>query len=280
MAIWGASRFFEGKNIVLTGGSSGIGRAIAVDLARQGANLLLIARRQSRLDEMIALLESNRHESAPVWEARAVDVSDRREIQSVLRAHDEARPVDVLINCAGIAWADYVDQMPSDAFEQTIQINYLGTVWCSLAMIPSFKSRHRGLIANVSSLAGVLGFVGYSAYSPSKFAVVGFSEAIRNELRPHNVGVSLLLPPDTDTPQLVAENLTRPAETRAIADRARILEPDHVARVFLKGIVAGQFWIVPGWDAKLTDHFSRHFPGLTRSILDRLVASSRRQTEI
>jgi 3-dehydrosphinganine reductase len=274
----GASRFFERKNIVLTGGSSGIGRALAVDLARQGANLLLIGRRQGRLDETIAALESNRHDPAPVWEARAVDVSDRPAVQAVLLTYDETRPVDVLINCAGIAWADYVDQMPAEAFEQTIQINYLGTVWCSLALIPSFKNRGRGLIGNVSSLAGVLGFIGYSAYSPSKYAVIGFSEAIRSELCPHNVGVSLLLPPDTDTPQLDAENLTRPAETRAIADLARILKPEHVAQAFLKGMIAGQFWIVPGWDAKLTDHVSRHLPGLTRSILDRVVASSRKRT--
>jgi 3-dehydrosphinganine reductase len=272
----GSGRFFEGKNIVVTGGSSGIGRSLAVALGCQRASLLLIGRRQAQLDATVALLESTRKDPAPIWETRAVDVSHREAIQSALRSHDEKRPVDILINCAGIAWVQYVDRMPPEAFEQTIQTNYLGTVWSSLALIPSFKSRRRGIIANVSSLAGVLGFIGYAAYSPSKFAVIGFSEAIRNELRPYNVGVSLLLPPDTDTPQLEAENLTRPAETRAIADRARVLQPEHVARVLLKGIVAGQFWIVPGWDAQLIDHASRHFPGLTRWVLDRLVASGRR----
>lgn len=280
MRIWGASRFFEGKNIVLTGGSSGIGRAVAVELARQGANLLLVGRRQALLDETIVSLESNRHDPAPIWESRAVDVSHREAIQSALQSYDEERPVDILINCAGIAWAEYVDRMPPEAFEQTLQINYLGTVWCSLAMIPSFKRRRSGIIANVASLAGVLGFIGYAAYSPSKFAVVGFSEAIRSELRPDNISVCLLLPPDTDTPQLKAENLTRPTETRAITDHARILQPDQVARAFLKGIAAGRFWIVPGWDARLTDHASRHFPALTRWILDRLVVSSRRRSNL
>ena len=128
----------------------------------------------------------------------------------------------------------------------------------------------------MASLAGVLGFIGYAAYAPSKFAVVGFSEAIRNELLPHNIRVSVLLPPDTATPQLDAEILTRPAETRAIADHARVLQPEHVARVLLRGIAAGQFWIVPGWDAKMTDHVTRHFPGFTRWVLDRLVSSARR----
>ena len=126
MGQWRRSRFFEGKNVVLTGGSSGIGRAIAVDLARQGANLLLIGRRQALLDETIILLESTRHDLAPIWESRAVDVSHREAIQSALQSYDEGRPVDILINCAGIAWAEYVDRMPPEAFEQTIQINYLG----------------------------------------------------------------------------------------------------------------------------------------------------------
>jgi 3-dehydrosphinganine reductase len=280
MRIWGPSRFFEGKNVVLTGGSSGIGRAIAVDLARQGANLLLIGRRQAPLDDTIVLLESTRHDSAPIWECRAVDVSHREAIQSALHSYDESRPVDILINCAGVASAEYVDRTPPEAFEQTIQINYLGTVWSSLALIPSFKRRRSGIIANVASLAGVLGFIGYAAYSPSKFAVVGFSEAIRSELRPHNVRVCLLLPPDTATPQLETEILTRPAEARAIAEHARVLEPEPVARVFLKGIAAGRFRIVPGWNAKLTDHVSRHLPGLTRWILDGLVASSQRRSDL
>jgi 3-dehydrosphinganine reductase len=280
VGLSGPSRFFEGKNVVLTGGSSGIGRAIAVDLARQGANLLLIGRRQALLDETIVLLESTRHDTAPIWESRAVDVSQRVAIQSALQTYDEGHPVDILINCAGIAWAEYVDRMPPEAFEQTIQINYLGTVWSSLALIPSFKRRRSGIIANVASLAGVLGFIGNAAYSPSKFAVVGFSEAIRSELRSHNVRVCLLLPPDTATPQLEAENLTRPSETRAVAEHARILQPAHVSRVFLEGIAAGRFRIVPGWDAKLTDHASRHVPGLMRWIMDRLVASSRRRSNL
>jgi 3-dehydrosphinganine reductase len=275
VGFWGPSRFFEGKNVVLTGGSSGIGRAIAVELARQGANLLLIGRRPAQLEETIALLESTRCHSSPIWETRAVDVSDREAIQSALRCHDQKRPVDVLINCAGIAWAGYVDRMPPEAFEQTIQINYLGTVWSSLALIPSFKSRRSGIIANVASFAGVLGFIGYAAYSPSKFAVVGFSQAIRSELFPDNIRVCLLLPPDTATPQLEAENLTRPVETRAIAGHARILPPEQVASEFLTGIAAGKFWIVPGWDAKITDQVTRYFPGLTRWVLDRLLTASR-----
>lgn len=271
------SRFFQGKTVVVTGGSSGIGRALAVALAGLGANLLLIARRQDLLDDTVAAIHANREHPSQFTETRAIDVRDRPAIQSALQNFDRQHPVDVLINCAGIACAEYVDRTPPDMFEQIIGTNYLGTVWTSLALIPSFKLRQRGTIANVASMAGVLGFLGYAAYAPSKFAVIGFSEAIRNELRPDNVHVHLLLPPDTDTPQLEAENLTRPRETRAIASLSRVLLADDVARVFLRGIAQGRFCILPGWDANLSYRAARHFPAMTRWVLDRVVASQRRQ---
>jgi 3-dehydrosphinganine reductase len=268
-------RFFQGKNVVLTGGSSGIGRALAIMLAGLGANLLLIARRQELLDETVAAVEDNRQHLKQVTETRAIDVRDRSAIQSALRDYDQQHQIDVLINCAGVTCAAYVDKTPPEVFEELIEINYLGTVWTSLALIPSFKSRQRGAIANVASMAGVLGFLGYAAYAPSKFAVIGFSEAIRNELRPHGIRVHLLLPPDTETPQLEAENLTRPRETRAIAGLSRVLQPQDVAGALLRGIAGGRFCIVPGWDANLTYHAVRYFPAPTRWVLDRVVASHR-----
>jgi 3-dehydrosphinganine reductase len=269
------SRFFQGKNVVVTGGSSGIGRALAVALAGLGANLLLVARRQDLLDETVAEINVSQLHASQLAETRAIDVGDRPAIQSALRAFDQKHPIDVLINCAGITCAEYIDRTPADVFEQIIETNYLGTVWTSLALIPSFKQRQRGTIANVASMAGVLGFLGYAAYAPSKFAVIGFSEAIRNELLPDNIRVHLLLPPDTDTPQLEAENRTRPVETRAIAGLSRVLLADDVARVFLRGIATGRFCIVPGWDANLSYRAARHFPALTRWVLDRVVASQR-----
>jgi 3-dehydrosphinganine reductase len=268
-------RFFAAKNVVITGGSSGIGRCLALALAPLGANLLLIARRPDPLEQTVVAIRNVLRHSSQVIESAAIDIREREAIFSSLAAHDARHPVDVLINCAGIACAEYVDRTPPETFEQIIEINYLGAVWASLALIPAFKKRQRGTIVNVASLAGVLGFVGYAAYAPSKFALVGFSEVLRNELRADHINVHLLLPPDTDTPQLAAENLTKPRETRAIAAMSKTLEPEVVARSCLRGVAAGRYCIVPGWDASLSYLGARHFPGISRWLLDRVVAASR-----
>src|SRR5262249_16024865 len=146
--------------------------------------------------------------------------------------------VDMLINNAGIAYANYLDCTDAGIFEDMVRTNYLCTVWLSRALVPHFKERRTGHIANVSSLLGVLAFLGYAAYAPSKVAVVGFSRVLHNELRPFNIRVTELLPPDTRTPQLEFENRTKPHETRAISGNVRVLKADDVARALLCGMAA------------------------------------------
>jgi 3-dehydrosphinganine reductase len=262
---------FAGKRVVLTGGSSGIGRSLAVQLVQQGADLVLIARRAGLLEETAAELEKHRRHAGQWWEIRPADVGRREQIESVLQELTRRHEVDLLINNAGVACAEYLDRTPPEVFEEMMRINYLGTVWTTRALVPHFQERRRGHIANVASLAGVVGFVGYAAYAPSKFAVLGLSEVLRNELRPFGIRVSVLLPGDTDTPQLEAENLTCPAETRAISGQGHPLRPDDVARAFLRGIAAGRYAIVPGLRNRLAYHVIRHAPGLTRWFLDRQV---------
>jgi 3-dehydrosphinganine reductase len=262
---------FAGKRVVLTGGSSGIGRSLAIQLVQQGADLLLIARRVRLLEETAAKLEKHRRHPGQSWEIQPADVGRREQIESVLQEFTRRHEVDLLINNAGAACAEYLDRTPPDAFEEMMRVNYFGTVWTTRALLPHFKQRQRGHIANVASLVGVMAFVGYAAYAPSKFAVLGFSDVLRNELKPFGIQVSVLLPTDTDTPQLAAENLTRPAETRAIAGRVEIMHPDDVARAFLRGIAARRYFILPGLRSRLIYNAVRHAPGLTRWLLDRQV---------
>jgi 3-dehydrosphinganine reductase len=264
---------FAGKRVVLTGGSSGIGRSLAIQLVQQGADLLLIARRPRLLEETAAELEKHRRHPGQSWELRPADVGRREQIESVLQEFTRRHEVDLLINNAGVACAEYLDRTPPEVFEEMMRVNYLGTVWTTRALLPHFRQRRRGHIANVASLAGVLGFVGYAAYAPSKFAVLGFSDVLRNELKPFGIRVSVLLPADTDTPGLAAENRTRPAETRAISCRVGPMHPDDVARAFLHGIAAVRYSIVPGLRSRLVYHVVRHAPGLTRWFLDRQVRS-------
>jgi 3-dehydrosphinganine reductase len=266
------SRYFAGKKVVLTGGSSGIGRSTALRLAQAGANLILVGRRRQLLENVLPELEAHRQRPDQTWAAWPLDISDRAAVAALAGRldHDD---IDVLINNAGLAHADYIERTPAEVFEKMIGVNYLGTVWMTQALLPHFRRRGAGHIANVSSLAGQLGILGYAAYAPSKFAVLGFSEVLRNELCGSNIRVSVLLPPDTRTPQLDAENRTKPPETRAISGSLKPLDPDAVAQALLKGMAAGRFEILPDLGSRLTVWANRWFPGFTRWWLDRTIRS-------
>jgi len=227
----------------------------------------LIARRREPLDETAAELQSERCRPDQRIETACVDVADRAAIEAAL----QGRPIDVLINCAGVACSERFEATAPAAFEEMMRVNYFGTLWACRSAAAVMKTRGGGRIANVSSIVGVLGFHGYAAYAPSKFAVVGLSEVLRNELKPHGIAVSVLLPPDTDTPQLAAENLTKPAATKAICGTLSPMSPDTVAGCLLSGMAAGRFQIIPGFNSRLTCWAARRFPRLVRWWLDRAV---------
>jgi len=265
--------YFQNKNVVLTGGSSGIGRRVAVRLAEAGASVFLLARRHGPLEETVALLESSRQSPKQVFRAAPVDVGNREAVETAIAGLLGEFDLDVLINNAGIAHAESLERTGPEVFVAMMQTNYFGTVWPTRALVPHFRNRGRGHIANVASLVGVLGFFGYAAYAPSKFAVMGFSDVIRNELRACGVRVTVLLPPDTDTPQLAEENRAKPAQTRAINGTVRTMDPDDVALALLRGMAAGRYHVVPGRDGKLPYYATRWFPGLVRWVIDREVRS-------
>jgi 3-dehydrosphinganine reductase len=143
-----------------------------------------------------------------------------------------------------------------------MNIDYMGTVNTVRAFLPFLIKQKSGAIANVSSVCGYMGVFGYSAYCPPKFAVTGFSQALRQDVLPYNISVSLIFPPDTDTPQLHEENKIKPPETKALSGNIKVMPADKVALAFLKGIAKKSFTIVPGGMNKLTYFLSRHFPSI------------------
>jgi 3-dehydrosphinganine reductase len=143
----------------------------------------------------------------------------------------------------------------------------MGTVNTVRAFLPYFIEQKHGSIANVSSVVGYMGVFGYSAYAPAKFAVVGFSECLRQELLPHNIGVSVIYPPDTDTPQWHEENKSKPQETRVLSGTIKVMPAERVAIALLKGISRRTFTIIPGVMNKFTYFMNRHFPGIVWMIV-------------
>jgi short-subunit dehydrogenase len=208
-------------------------------------------------------------------EARAIDVTDRERVTAVLAdAVTGFGPPDVLINNAGRALPRPFDQVSAEQFDATLRLNLGAPRDTIAALLPHLRAR-RGAILNVSSLAGLIGTFGYTDYSASKFGLIGFSEALRQELKPDGVSVQVLCPPDTDTPGFERENVGKPAITKALAQGASLLSADHVARAALEALGSGAFLIVPGLQGKLAALAKRLAPGLLAWGMDRVVRGAR-----
>ncbi len=207
--------YFSGKSAIITGGSSGIGKAIARLLASSGANVFILARDRDRLNGALREIEQARVTTEQRFGAFRGDVTSFDELITVIKAIVETGgPPDILINSAGIVWPGYVEELPLSTFRDQMEVNYFGTLHAIRAVLPYMMDQGEGDIVNISSVAGTIGVFGYTGYAASKFAVRGFSEALRIELKPHNIRVSVVIPEDTDTPQLRGERELQPLETR------------------------------------------------------------------
>ena len=205
---------------IVTGGSSGIGLATARLLARDGMDLTLIARGEARLDAAVAALETLRKNPYQAFRAISADLGAPEEAaQSIATAIAGLGPPELLIAAAGVARPGYFAELARDVFEEAMRVNYFGTLDVIRAAVPEMRARRRGRIVLVSSGAGLVGIFGYTAYAPSKFALRGLAEALRAELRADGVGVSIVYPPDTDTPQFAEENRDQAAAKPAASPR-------------------------------------------------------------
>jgi len=271
---------FHRRHAIVTGGSSGIGRATARLLARRGAHVSIIARRQELLDETMAELEGLRTDPAQRFQAHSADVTSWEQVQEAIAALTaDDYPPDILINSAGMAHPGYVEELPLDIFRQTMNTDFMGTVQPIKAVVPLMMAQRSGHIVNISSVAGFLGVFGYTAYSAAKFAVRGFSDVLRQEMKPYGIHVSVLFPPDTDTPQLHYEDQFKPLETRRIAGAAKAMTADQVAAALVRGIERRQPYILPSFDTRLYFLLSNPFTGFIRWYFDRAVAQARRERE-
>ncbi|MGC9502140.1 SDR family oxidoreductase [Baaleninema sp.] len=258
------------QHIIITGGSSGIGKATALKFAQQNAKLSILARDSAKLDAAKAELEAVTSQQVL---ALSADVSDRTAAETAIQtAIDRQGIPDLLVLSAGIAQPGYVTDLDTDTYERAMSVNYFGSLYCTRAVLPAMIQRRRGHLVFLSSGAGLVGLFGYSAYSPSKFAVRGLAESLRGELKPQGIGVSVVYPPDTDTPQLAEENRTKPPETQAITATAKLWTPDAIAREIVKGVRQNRFVIAPGLMMGMLARFHGAIDPLLEGYFDRVVA--------
>ncbi len=240
---------FENKNILISGGSSGIGLALAKQLFSLGSSITILARRKDLLKKAVLEIEKQRINSLQTVISISADVSKYAELKSAL-AKD--RPVaDVLINSAGIAYPGLFTELDPEIFYNVMNVNYYGTVNLTKLIVPEMIEKRSGYIVNISSLAAVIGIYGYTAYAPSKYAVRGFSRCLRSELKSKGIDVSVVLPPDTDTPQLAFEHTLLPDITRQINESGGVMSPEKVSDSIIKGMKRKTFTIIPGLEGKL-----------------------------
>ena len=244
------------RHAIITGGSSGIGKAVARSLVRQGAHLSLIARDRQKLATTRQELILEAPNSTQKIFIVTADVADFSSISSAIEmAIARLGTPELLITSAGMAHPGYFEEIPLAVFEQTMAVNYFGTLYSIKAVLPAMKQKQRGRIVLISSGAGLIGIYGYSAYSSSKFALRGLAESLRGELKPQGIGVTIVYPPDTDTPQLAAENKIKPIETKKITATAKTWSSEAVAKQIVCGIEKNQFAIAPGLELTILNRF-------------------------
>ena len=263
---------FLNRHAIITGGSSGIGKATAKLLAQQGANVSIIARDRAKLDLAKQEIEAVRANPNQQIIALVADVANQPENEAAIRtAIAQIGNPDILITSAGMAYPGYFAKIPLEIFEQTMAINYFGSLYSVRAVLSAMEARQRGHIVFISSGAGLIGLYGYSAYSPSKFALRGLAESLRGELKPKGIKVSIVYPPDTDTPQLIQENKTKPLETKKITASAQTWTAEGVARAIVRGIEQKTLAIAPGWEMNILHRWHSLLIPLLNWYFDRLI---------
>lgn len=195
----------KNKNALITGAGKGIGKAVAIALAKEGVNLILVSRTQNDIDQ---LAEETAKFGVKTL-ALSADVADINSINSAVeKAITEFKSIDILINSAGIASFGKFLELEPEAWERIIQVNLMGTYYTTRAIIPNMIERQTGDIINISSTAGLNGNALTSAYSASKFAVLGLTDSLMQEMRKHNIRVTALTPSTVATDMAKDLNLT------------------------------------------------------------------------
>ena len=215
----------EGKTALITGASAGIGWSSALALAGEGANLVLTARRQERLENLIARVKDLGGDGVAV-------VGDAREAataqQAVKTALDTFGSLDILINNVGVGnYKNLVDTSPEE-YDEMMDTNVRSTFLFTRYTVPVMIEQGRGTILMISSMAGIYGFAGEATYCATKFAQVGFAQALDNELRPHGIKVGVICPGGVKTEFALGKG-----RTEAGVAGSGMLEAEDVAGVVL-----------------------------------------------
>lgn len=225
----GKLQSLNNKHVVITGGTSGIGKATAINCLKRGANVTIIARNEQILKNTQNELQKYCTTSSQTIKYAAGDVTNATQIENIIQAAHNEEPIFMLVNCAGKALYDVLEDMPLETISSIIDLNLMGTIFTTRAVMPLMKLKNEGIVVITASQGALLGVYGGAAYTASKFGLRGLAEVLYFEGKPYNVSITLSLPSDTDTPGFANEELTKPLETKLICEQGGLLEPSVVA---------------------------------------------------
>ncbi len=182
---------FENKVVLITGASSGIGKETAIQFAKKGANVVLVARRKDKLEQVANELQQFSISTLVC----TCDVSKKDQVQDMSKlVLEKFDSIDILVNNAGFAIYGSVDDLSIEEIESQMETNYFGMIYCVKNFLPSMLHKKSGHIVNVASVAASFGLPGIASYCASKFAMLGFSEGLRHELNNTGIGVTVVSP--------------------------------------------------------------------------------------
>ncbi len=252
------------KNVLITGGLSGIGEALVANYIKQGAQVAILDLPEPsdvKLGQDIYYVACNIANNAQVDKA----------VKTLWQAWGEP---DLVINCAGILRAGEFESLSAADFTQSFNVNVLGSRHLAAACLARMSAG--GQLALVASMAGTVGIYGYSAYGASKFAVLGMAQCLRAEYAPKGITISVICPPEIDTPMVQTEIQTMHPATRVLKDIAGRLTLTEAIPQITRGLARKQFMVIPGKMAKATYWLNRLTPNwLNHKVVDFLVAKNR-----
>ena len=259
---------FLGEFVFISGGSAGIGKAAAMEVVRLGGSVCVLARDKDKLEKTAKSIRSEMVSDDQFVETIACDATDEKQLAPLMADVIKRRGVpDYLLNVVGYAYPKRFEDLTLTDFKKNMDVNYYGQLVPTMLLVPHMIKAQKGHISFVSSVAGFLGLVGYASYSPTKFAIVGLAEVLRHELKPDGINISVLYPPDTDTPGFEEENKTKPPETAMLSETANLFTPEQVASRYIRGIQKKQMHILVG-DGRWIWRLFRWFPRLVYAVMD------------
>ncbi len=245
----------QGKTVLVTGASRGIGRSIALELAQQGVQrLILVARSHHRLLEVVAEVEDLGVEAIPL----VLDLTQPIEVNiAVAKAWRDHGPIHLLVNCAGVAYQAPFLQSQLPHVQEEIALNLMGMYTITRLIARRMAAQRQGTIVNVSSLMGKIAAPTLATYSATKFAILGFTQALRGELAEHNIRVIALLPSLTETDMVQKFRLFRWVLPTT---------PHKVAQTLILGLEKESSEILVGWQSHLAVWGNRLTPWLVEMV--------------